>query len=413
MLALTVMSLALSASPSRADDASEAQLQFELGANLYGQRRYAEALEHFTASNRLVPNPSVTFNIAQTYGLLERWPEAFNWYETYLTRFELEEAARARGRAAQDAVRRHVAVLGVATEPVGAALYVDRVELGSVGTAPREIAVDPGAHTLIARLESHREAQHRWTAVLGGRADVALELVRMVGTLLVRSEPSGAHVFVVGSDVPLGVTPLEVSIGVGHRRLRIGHDGYAAATRSVTIVESEATSLEVSLSRLASSVAALSVTAPEGAAVAIDGVAVGTAPLTLGELTPGTHRVQVSREGREPWTGGLVFEAGGATRISAVLEDPSAVHFEDLRFVSYAVGGASLLAGGGVALGAFMERESFFATPTRPRLDSVGALNTAADVLLVSALVVLGATLVVDLVVGGRPRSRADVVVDR
>jgi len=56
----------LASTPALADDASEARLQYELGSELYKQKRFTEALERFIASNRLVPNPNVVFNIAST-----------------------------------------------------------------------------------------------------------------------------------------------------------------------------------------------------------------------------------------------------------------------------------------------------------------------------------------------------------
>lgn len=407
--------IATGSSTSRADDASEAQLHFDLGANLYAQRRYAEALEHFLASNRLVPNPGVTHNIAQTYALLERWTDAFNWYETYLTGFELDEAARERGTRAQDALRPRVAVVSAVTEPSGATLFVDRIELGSVGRSPREVAVTAGEHTLIARLEGHREARHTWEGALGEREEAAITLEPILGTLIVRSEPNGAEVFVEGAGEPLGTTPLEVSLPVGPARVTVRHRGYSEGTRAVAITEAAPVTLRLSLSRLASASAVLSVTGPRGATVSVDGDEVGAAPLTLDDLTPGTHRVRVHRGGLEPWGEELVFEAGGVTRIGAVLEDPSTIHFEDLRWLGYGLGGLALAAGVGVGAAAIAERDAFFeaANPTRAQLDLVGALNTAADVLMISGVVVLGATLVIDLAVGGRPRSRADVVVDR
>ena len=71
LAATLILILTISATgPARADDASEARLQYELGSELYRQKRFTEALERFIASNRLVPNPNVVFNIANIYVLL-------------------------------------------------------------------------------------------------------------------------------------------------------------------------------------------------------------------------------------------------------------------------------------------------------------------------------------------------------
>ena len=67
---------------ARADDAAadEADLQFQLGAERYREGDFRGALEHFLASNRLVANRNVVFNIARTYEQLNRAPDAYRYY---------------------------------------------------------------------------------------------------------------------------------------------------------------------------------------------------------------------------------------------------------------------------------------------------------------------------------------------
>src|SRR5947208_3436626 len=53
----------------RADGvADESDLQFTIGAEAYTKGDFTGALEHFLASNRLVANRNVMFNIALAYG---------------------------------------------------------------------------------------------------------------------------------------------------------------------------------------------------------------------------------------------------------------------------------------------------------------------------------------------------------
>src|SRR5262249_6734806 len=68
------------AAPVRADDtADEAELHFQLGAERYQAGDFKGALEHFLASNRLVPNRNVLFNIARTYEQLKQSPDAYRY----------------------------------------------------------------------------------------------------------------------------------------------------------------------------------------------------------------------------------------------------------------------------------------------------------------------------------------------
>src|SRR5687767_9857485 len=98
-LALILAALLLSA-VGRADDlADEADLQFTLGAEAYQKGDFRGALEHFLASNRLVPNRNVLYNIARTYEQVKQFPEACRYYTQALDG-EKDAAARAKIEAA-------------------------------------------------------------------------------------------------------------------------------------------------------------------------------------------------------------------------------------------------------------------------------------------------------------------------
>src|SRR5512143_2170331 len=85
----------LSGSALADDVADEADLAFRIGAERYAAGDYKGALEHFLASNRLSPNKNVVFNVARTYEKLERYPEAYRYYEAALTG-EADQGARTR-----------------------------------------------------------------------------------------------------------------------------------------------------------------------------------------------------------------------------------------------------------------------------------------------------------------------------
>ena len=123
------------ARPAAADDlADEADLQFQLGADRYRDGDYRGALEHFLASNRLVPNHNVGFNIARSYEQLKQYPEAFRYY-TQAMEGESDPQARERVQPRSRKSSRNVAVLRIETDPPGATIYIGRRDLGPRGTA--------------------------------------------------------------------------------------------------------------------------------------------------------------------------------------------------------------------------------------------------------------------------------------
>src|SRR4051794_1142725 len=109
---------------AHADDlADETDLQFRIGAERYTASDFRGALEHFLASNRLVPNRNVVFNIARSYEKLEQYPEAYRYYTSALST-ETDAPMRERIAQALARIESHVAVLDIQTVPPGATLYV-------------------------------------------------------------------------------------------------------------------------------------------------------------------------------------------------------------------------------------------------------------------------------------------------
>jgi outer membrane receptor for ferrienterochelin and colicins len=412
---------------AHADDASEAQLQFELGTAYYEQGRYPEANERFLASYRLVENARVGANIVRTYEVQGRLADAYNWCETVERRFpdSAEVLDYVRGKRAE--LEPRLMVLAISTDPEGAELFVIRENLGSLGRSPRRIAIDPerarqaigpswnGSIAVIATLDGHRSAEASVAVEVGRVTPVELSLTPLVGIVRITSTPAGATVRDRRSGDVLGTTPLEIERSVGELPLVLALDRHASVERTLIVREGEPTLLEVELERRFDQVAILTVRGtPRAARVRIGDRVVGAAtPLTLDELPPGTVDLTLESEGRLPWSTAITLEAGSATRVDYTLADPSDAHSAVWLWIGYGLGGAALAAGGVVGAVALGERDAFFERPSSAQLDRVDALNVAADALAISGAVVLGATFVYHLLRPGEPRSGGRVTIDR
>ena len=413
---LTLILLVLASSTlggtARADDSSEAALQFELGQELYRQRRYGEALERFIASNRLVPNAGVVYNIAQTYQLLHRWVEAYNWYESYLL-FEVSDDERDAALRARDALLTRVAVADVHSTPGRVELFVDRTDLGSVGVGSRRVAVSPGQRELIGRLEGFHDARGSFEAVRGEVVRVNLNLEAVLGSLRVESTPVGATVTLADGTV-LGSTPLEAELPVGPHVLRLTSATTVALERSVVVRDAEQTNLEVTLERAASRVAVLTVSGdPADATVVLDGEVAGSLPLTLDGLLPGERSLRVLADGHDAWETHLVLEAGGATRVEASLVETGAGAHR-WRYAAYGVSASAIVIGVITGLLARGGRNAFFESPnpSGEDLQRVRRLNRTSDALVGIGALTFTVVFVWDLV-RDRPASEGHVEIDR
>src|SRR5664279_1789665 len=122
--------MTLHAWPAIADDlADEADLQFDLGTQSYHRADYRTALEHFLASNRLVPNANVVFNVARAYERLGQYPEAYRAYASALS-LESKGDARVSIQRELDRIRPQVVLLNCLLYTSYAADEEDSVDLG-------------------------------------------------------------------------------------------------------------------------------------------------------------------------------------------------------------------------------------------------------------------------------------------
>ncbi|HEY7171644.1 MAG TPA: PEGA domain-containing protein, partial [Vicinamibacterales bacterium] len=114
------------------------------------------------------------------------------------------------------------------------------------------------------------------------------------GTLVVNTNPPGAKLFVDG--VERGATPLTVALKPGPHSLEVRGDG-TPRLMPITITAGAQVSQYLELPKAAAAVGQLHVrTEPAGARISVDGVVKGNSPLTVADLTPGEHAVQLESD---------------------------------------------------------------------------------------------------------------------
>jgi outer membrane receptor protein involved in Fe transport len=240
------------ARPATADDlADEADLQFSLGAERYREGDYRGALEHFLASNRLVPNRNVGFNIARSYEQLKQYPEAFRYYTQSLEE-ETAPEVKERVTAAIEKIKPHVAVLRIETDPPGATIYIDRRDLGPRGNSPRVLGLAPGKYKVLADLPNYEPAESAVVeAPLGGETVVTLKLAPklegLTGTMVVDADERGALIEVDGR--PRAFTPAILTVPAGAHKVKISLKGFRTIEQDAQIRPNEETKIDLVLTQ--------------------------------------------------------------------------------------------------------------------------------------------------------------------
>lgn len=286
--------------PAAADGvADEADLQFSVGAEAYSKGDFTSALQHFLASNRLVPNRNVMFNIARAYEQLGRYPDAYRYYVDAQRGEGADTKLKADVTAALARIGPRVAVISVESTPPGATVYLDRKDLGSVGSTPAQLGLKAGTYTIIVELDGYEpQTIEKTTVAVGETKPLKAELVRITGTVEL-SGTEGAKVRIDDERGPVAcVVPCSLALPPGSHIAYFERPGFTVSPQTFTIVARQ--TVRASASSVAV-VGSLLVSADEpNALIEIDGKAYGFTPSVIPNVPVGKRTVRVSLRGYQP-----------------------------------------------------------------------------------------------------------------
>lgn len=196
----------------------------------------------------------------------------------------------------------------------------------------------PASKPAVTTIEEHEELTPIWRrpAVMAGALALLIAVGAFAGigyfmsgpsstsaktgTLVITTNPTGAQAVVDGVD--RGVTPLRLDLSAGAHRLELKSAG---GTRTVPVLIAEGTQVSqyIELPLPQSGVGQLSVrTEPPGARVTVDGVARGTSPTTVVDLTTGEHNVVLESDlGSVKQT--VMIESGATAQLVVPMTAPN------------------------------------------------------------------------------------------
>jgi outer membrane receptor protein involved in Fe transport len=339
---------------ARAEDAAEeADLHFNIGADKYEAGDFKGALEHFLASNRLVANRNVVFNIARTYEQLKRAPDAYRYYVVALDG-ETNPAAKKRIEDAIARITPLVAIIKIESTPPGATIYLDRKDLGPRGVTPRTLGLPAGKHKVILELAGHESAETGAPVdlTIGQERRVALQLVPILGKLVVDGAP-GAEVRIdTERGEPACVEPCTIAITPGKHTAWIAKTGFVSNEYTIDVPPKETVPLHTNLMPQTGAIV-VSADVRE-ALITVDGTPMGFTPAVL-TVPVGPHVVKISQTGFRTFEQRvevkvreqtrieveltLFEEVTAASRVSESVEDAPAsvsiISYQELRAMGY------------------------------------------------------------------------------
>jgi len=311
---------------AEATEVGEARAHFRAGTDLVVRSEWAQALDEFERSYELVAHPVTRYNIGVAERALGKYTRARS---AFMASLNDTQAGTALPAVLADQARAFIeesdGIIGRLTldiTPEGATVVAD-------GRPLQALSVDESDADTTPRFVAGTRKPGRGEALAGRRFRVELD--------------PGAHVIV------------------------FQRKGYADVVLNRSIKPGASERQTISLDKLPANIRVQS--GVEKARVTIDGADVGFAPVDV-PRPPGTYLVEVSKDGRVPFSARVTLAAGGESNLRAPLPEREMVIWEQWWFWSAA--GVALT---GVAVG------TYFAVrpePERPAVNG-GTLGWAID----------------------------------
>ncbi len=287
------LSLLMGAAPRQAD-VVEAQRLFKAGALAYRLGKFGTAVQAFEQANDLAPNPALLFSAAQALRRQyaanpqrERLDRARRYYEQYL-------GAVGQGRRRFDA-----------------AAAIEKIDLLLATHHPSRALSEPASSGEADGGPDGGGASIPQPPPPAPRPAAAPET-----SLVVESPIAGAQVSVDG-EAP-AKAPLIRDLAPGRHRLRVTAAGYRPMERTVDLLVGKVKSLDLTLEELPASV---TIQAPAGLELVIDGRPMGTTPLISPiELSAGAHRVVAGTNGYYAFAKAVSLDRGQAKELDVEVE---------------------------------------------------------------------------------------------
>lgn len=300
LLAVAVLALdarAVSAADGEMTNVAEAKRYFETGRQFYEASRFSLAASAFEEAYRLSPKPQVLFSLAQAHR------------QQYLGERDPARLARA------------------------VELFREYVRLVSSG-GRRDHALQhlTDLEPQLAKMEAAEKLAGRSTSM---KLEVKTQLMitsRTPGAIVYLGDDEGSEAPVVRDVMP------------GKTQLRVEADGFIPESVDAVAVEGRLVAVDVALKEIP---ALLTIDAPEGAEIGLDGRIVGTAPLlTPLEVPSGRHLVVVLQRGSYGFSRELSLARGEEREVEVALDTTTQ------RTVSWwFLGGAGALVTAGAVAG--------------------------------------------------------------
>ena len=217
--------------------------------------------------------------------------------------------------------------LYITSDPSDAMVYLDASYRGKTPLSLNNVAT--GEHVVEMDLSGYYDWKSTVTVPSGGTRTVSATLSKIptsnTGWIYVSSSPGGATVLLDGTNV--GQTPTSGALKLnnivaGSHTANLQLNGYQAYTTGVNVVPATVSQVDAVLvpASVVPSVGGLSVSStPSGANVYVDNAFRGVTPLTLNDITSGSHTLLLQMTGYQDYVATVQVNKGATNTVATVL----------------------------------------------------------------------------------------------
>ncbi len=280
-----------------------ARKAWDAAKQLAGANDFKGALVEFQRAYELSKNPRVLYNVGITEKLLTHYARAVDAWDKELHEGsgKLTAAEMAELKNAIAIVQQFVTTIEVTANEPEATLAIDDDPVGKTPFVG-PVRIDVGKHTLRLSKEGFVDATVNVDVASGARTPVTFRLEPRAKTALVSVTVGGAPsatVFVDGKD--MGPAPFKGELSAERHTIEARAPGFVTVGQTVDVEYKQPMSLVLSLS-VERHEGRLRVTAPEGAAIAVDARRVGAGTWEGVVSTTGGHQLVVTKPGFQTYS---------------------------------------------------------------------------------------------------------------
>ena len=191
--------------------------------------------------------------------------------------------------------------VSVSSVPAGASVWLDGKSTG-YKTPVTLTGIPAGSHTVRCSMTGYIDESEEVTVTSGQTTSLMVTLKSqgpLTGTISVSSTPTGARIYLDGTDTGYNTPRTFSGVPVGTHAVRCSMAGYTDASQSVTVTAGRTSAVKVYLTRQGPVTGSVSVSSvPAGASVWLDGKDTGFfTPVTISTIPGGSHTIRCSMTG--------------------------------------------------------------------------------------------------------------------